>query len=129
MNGSELKKLTGRYTIQVVILTGLLFILINFLGTSNMHVPSTVGCFFTLVFYIADGWVWYWVASRHKDYMPSFFTGTSGLRFLLALAVFGIYYWTTKGADMTTFLLVFMVYYLVLLIHHSIFFSRVSKRV
>ena len=129
MNGSKLKKLAGKYTIQVVILTGLLFILIKFLGTGNMQLPSTVGSFFTLAFYITDGWVWYWVASRHKNYMPSFFTGTSGFRFLLALAIFGIYYWATEGADMTTFLLVFMVYYLVLLIHHSIFFSRASKRV
>jgi len=69
------------------------------------------------------------VASRHKDYLTSFFTGTSGLRFLLALAILGIYYMVAGNAGMTTFLLVFMVYYLVALIHHSVFFSRLSKRI
>ena len=129
MTQSELKNVARMYTIQVIFLTWLLFLPIRFWGAANWQVPSAVGYVFTFLFYITDGWLWYWVVSRHKDYMTSFFTGTSGFRFLLALAVLGIYYWVTKSADMTTFLLVFMVYYLVLLIHHSIFFSRMSKRV
>jgi hypothetical protein len=117
------------YTMQVITLTWLLFLPIRFWGPDHWQIPSAVGYIFTLLFYIGDGWLWYWVVSRHKDYLTSFFTGTSGFRFLMALAVLGIYYWATKGADMITFLWVFMVYYMVLLIHHSIYFSRMSKRV
>ena len=129
MTQSELKKVARMYTIQVILLTWLLFLPIRFWGPDHWQIPSAVGYIFTFLFYITDGWLWYWVVSRHKDYLTSFFTGTSGFRFLLALAVLGIYYWATKGVDMVTFLLVFMVYYLVVLIHHSIFFSRMSKRV
>ena len=129
MTQSELKNVARIYTMQVILLTWLLFLPIRFWGADSWQIPSAVGYIFTFLFYITDGWLWYWVVTRHKDYLTSFFTGTSGFRFLLALAVLGIYYWATKGADMVTFLLVFMVYYLIVLVHHSIFFSRMSKRV
>ena len=81
-----------------------------------------------MLFYLIDGGVWLFVTSRYKEYLTSFFTGTSGFRFLLALAVIGVYYWVYGSAAMMSFLLVFMAYYLLLLAHHSIFFSRVSNR-
>lgn len=129
MEKSELKRLVIGYCIQVFFLTCLLYYPIKFWGPDNWQLPSVVGCAFAFFFYIIDGWVWYWVALRHKDFMTSFFTGTSGFRFLLALAVIGIYYLLTDGTNMLTFLLVFFIYYMLLLTHHSIFFSRVSKRV
>jgi hypothetical protein len=128
MNNQEMKGLAVSYTLQVLFLALLLYFPIRFWGTDGMQVPSLVGFLFVLFFYAADGWIWYWVASRHKKHLTSFFTGTSGFRFLLALAILGIYYKVSGGAEMTTFLLVLMIYYLVLLIHHSVFFSRVSKR-
>ena len=129
MNRSEIKSRAGFYVSQVVILSMLIWFAFNIWGGESVQLPSSIGCIFTMSFYTIDGWLWYWVVSRHKDYLTSFFTGTSGFRFLMALAVLGIYYWATKGADMITFLWVFMVYYMVLLIHHSIYFSRMSKRV
>jgi hypothetical protein len=129
MNQKQLKDKTIFYASQVFFLSMLIWFAFRIWGDASVQVPSHVGCLFMLVFYISDGCVWYWVASRHKDYLTSFFTGTSGLRFLLALAILGIYYMVACNAEMTTFLLVFMVYYLVALIHHSVFFSRLSKRI
>jgi hypothetical protein len=129
MNQKQMKDKTIFYASQVFFLSMLLWFAFRIWGDASVQVPSHVGCLFMLVFYISDGWVWYWVASRHKDYLTSFFTGTSGLRFLLALAILGIYYAVAGNAGMMTFLLVFMVYYLVALIHHSVFFSRLSKRI
>lgn len=128
MNQNELKDLAVKYSFQVFTLALLLFFSIKLWGTDSWQTPSLVGFTFTLLFYVIDGWVWYWVASRHKDFLSSFFTGTSGLRFLLSLAVLGIYYLVAGKAGMMTFLLVFVVYYIVTLAHHSIFFSRVSNR-
>ena len=129
MNKRELKEKTILYVSQVVSLSIVLWFAFKIWGDASVQTPSFVGCLFTMFFYVIDGCVWFWVALRHKAYMASFFTGTSGARFLLALVVMAVYYLTAGGAPMTTFLLVFMVYYLLLLIHHSIFFSRVSKRV
>ena len=128
MNQKELKDLAVKYSFQVFTLTCLLFFSIKLWGSDSWQTPSLVGFTFTLLFYVIDGWVWYWVASRHKDFLSSFFTGTSGLRFLLSLAVLGIYYLVAGKAGMITFLLVFVAYYMVTLAHHAIFFSRVSNR-
>lgn len=128
MNQKELKDLAVKYSFQVFSLTCLLFFSIKIWGADSWQKPSLVGFTFTLLFYVIDGWVWYWVASRHKDFLSSFFTGTSGLRFLLSLAVLGIYYLVAGKAGMITFLLVFVAYYMVTLVHHAIFFSRVSNR-
>lgn len=129
MTNGELKSIARGYSVQVFILTWLLYFPIRFWGTDSMQVPSAVGYVFSFIFYISNGWIWYWVASRHKDYLTSFFTGTSGLRFLLALAILGIYYLVAGKEEMMTFFLVFLGYYIITLLHHSIFFSRVSKRV
>ncbi|MBE6262125.1 MAG: hypothetical protein E7107_15175 [Prevotella sp.] len=128
MSQKALKDLAVNYSFQVFTLTCLLFFSIKIWGPDSWQTPSLVGFAFTLLFYVIDGWVWYWVASRHKDFLSSFFTGTSGLRFLLSLAVLGIYYLVAGKAGMIIFLLVFVVYYMVTLAHHAIFFSRVSKR-
>ena len=129
MKNRELKDKTILYVSQVLSLSMLLWFAFRIWGDASVQTPSFVGCLFTMFFYVIDGCVWFWVALRHKDYLTQFFTATSGLRFLLTLAIFGTYYMVAGNAGMMTFLLVFIAYYLLLLIHHSIFFSRVSKRV
>jgi hypothetical protein len=128
MNNSEIKRKAGIYVSQVVVLSMLLWSAFKIWGDESVQIPSLIGCFFTMTFYTIDGWLWYWVASRHHDYLPTFFTGTSGFRFLLALVISAIYYMVAGGSAMVTFLMVFLTYYLVLLIHHSIFFVRISNR-
>ncbi len=127
MNRSELKSQLRSYLLQVAVLSLLMGLAIRLWGGDSLQEPSVVGCAFAFLFYIADGWVWYWVASCHKDYLPSFFTGTSACRFLLMLVIVALWYVLERG-PMLTFLMVFLAYYLVMLAHHSIFFSRVSNR-
>ena len=47
---------------------------------------------------------------------------------MLALAVMFVYYLVNGRDAMLVFFLVFMAFYLVSLIHHSVFFARVSNR-
>jgi hypothetical protein len=47
---------------------------------------------------------------------------------LMALAVMFVYYLVNGRDAMLVFFLVFMAFYLVSLIHHSVFFARVSNR-
>jgi hypothetical protein len=60
--------------------------------------------------------------------LPTFFTALSGARLLLALAVMFVWYLTDANDSMLHFFLVFMAFYVVSLVHHSIFFARVSNR-
>lgn len=114
--------------LQVAAVEFLIFGSIRVFGTETMQTPSLVGAVMTLCFYLTDGWVWYWMASRHKDYLPSFFTGTSVFRFLLALAFIGGCYLIGDHSRLITFILVFFLYYMIMLIHHGIYFMRVSNR-
>jgi F0F1-type ATP synthase assembly protein I len=120
-----------RYIIQSVVL----FCLLTLFGGLAMTLWSfdmlnamiVSGCF-VLVIDFASGFIFRWVATRHADMLPSFFTGVSGFRFLGALAVMAIWYATSDRASLMTFFVVFLIYYMVSLIHHSIFFSRISNR-
>ena len=120
-----------RYIIQSVVL----FCLLTILGGLAMSLWSldllralvVSGCFI-LAIDLTSGLIFRWVATRHADMLSSFFTGVSGFRFLGALAVMAIWYATSERASMMLFIVVFLIYYMVSLIHHSIFFSRISNR-
>ena len=128
----DINQQTKKYIVQCIILV---FVL-NLLGHLVMRfwafdivVPMAVSMIFVLVVEIASVLIWRWVALKHKDMLPSFFTGVSGFRFLLALAVmFVVWYVVEDAKTMKTFFIVFLIYYMTSMAHHSIFFSRVSNR-
>lgn len=84
---------------------------------------------FVLVVDISTALLWRWVVTKHKNLLPSFFTGVSGFRFLGALILLLIGYFIVGRESMLTFICVFFVYYVLSLVHHSIFFSRMSNRI
>ena len=98
------------------------------LGGYDLLAAQIVGTLFFLVFEITTVLVWRWVALKHRNMLPSFFTGASGFRFLGALLVMSVWYLVAGKENIMVFLIVFFVFYFVSLIHHSIFFSRMSKR-
>ena len=94
----------------------------------GLLIPAIVSVLFTLVVSGAIGLIWRRVAKRSPESLPTFFTAVSGFRMLLALAAMFIYYLVFGRSAMLLFFVVFMVFYFVSLIHHSIFFARVSNR-
>ncbi len=97
-------------------------------GVQDMLTPMLVSTLFVLVLEITSALVWRWVALKHRDMLSSFFTAVSGFRFLSALVVMAVWYLVTERDSMMTFFIVFLAYYMISLIHHSVFFSRVSNR-
>ena len=128
----DFDKLSKRYARQSILLTtglALLGLLVaNVYQTSGIIIPLVVSSLFVLITEVASAFLWRWVAVKHSDMLPSFFTGVSGFRFLLALAVMFVWYLATNRQAIITFFVVFLIFYFVSLIHHSIFFSRVSNR-
>ena len=90
--------------------------------------PAIISVCFVLVVAVSIGLVWRRVAKGAPDSLPTFFTAVSGFRMLLALAVMFVYYLVDKNDTILLFFLVFMAFYFASLIHHSIFFARVSNR-
>ena len=128
----EVNRKCINYIAQTVIMVGLL----NMLGLLAMRqwgidlvFALSASMMFVLIVDIATILIWRWVVLYRKDMLPSFFTGVSGFRFLGALLMLLIGYLTIGQSGMQHFIVVFFVYYLVSIIHHSIFFSRVSNRV
>jgi len=83
---------------------------------------------FVLVIEVASAFLFRWLAIKHSDMLPAFITGVSGFRFLAALVVMAIWFVLSDRTSMGQFIVVFGMFYLLSLIHHSIFFSRLSNR-
>lgn len=126
------ERLVKRYILQTVVLTAVLAALVaggRALGlySAGIGAPLVVSAVFVLAVEVADIFIWRWVAVRHADSLPTFFTAVSGFRMLLAVFTM-VGCWAAVGREaMAPYCVVFMVFYLVVLLHHSLFFARVSN--
>ncbi len=128
---ANINKQSMMYISQSCTLVVLLSVLCWMFRGSVEHdivMPMAVSTVFVLLLEVTTALVWRWVATKHANMLPSFFTAVSGFRFLSALVIMAVWYLAVGQESMMTFILVFLAYYMVSLIHHSIFFSRVSKR-
>ena len=128
---NNVDKLSKSYMKQGLFLTvalALLTLLVMQVWQFDLLVEIIVSVVFSLVVCWTIGLVWRWVAKNHQESLPTFFTAVSGFRLLLALAVMFVYYLVCGRGAMLHFFLVFMVFYFASLIHHSIFFAKVSNR-
>lgn len=129
---NDIDKLSKRYARQELLLTAALFLItllvMRVWYLDELLVPVIVSAAFTLVVSTALAVIWRRVATKSPDSLPTFFTAASAFRMLLALAVMFVYYLINGRDAMLVFFLVFMAFYLVSLIHHSVFFARVSNR-
>ena len=128
----DIRKLSILYMVQGIFLSiiatiGTLLVE-KFTSMNALFVPAMFSCGFSLAIVLAEGIIWRLVATKHPDSLPTFFTALSGFRMLLALATMFVYYLLAGREAMLPFFLVFMVFYVLLLIHHSIFFAKVSNR-
>lgn len=111
----------------VVISVIIAFAISRLINVDDFAVPVTVASSFSFVVGIVEGLVWRLVAKKSPDSLTTFFTAVSGFRMLLALATIFTYYLVCGNAKILEFCLIFMAFYLVFLIHHSVFFSYVSN--
>ena len=90
--------------------------------------PLVVSVVFTLVVSYVSCFFWRRVANQAPGSLPTFYTASSGFRLLLGLAVMFVYYLVAGRPAMLMFVLVFMAFYFVSLVHHSVFFARVMNK-
>ena len=114
----------GLYVSAALFMLTLLVMQVWFL---DLLMPAIISVAFTLLMCFTIGLVWRYIAKNSPDSLPTFFTAVSGFRLLLALAVMFVYYLLNKET-MLNFFLVFMVFYVASLAHHTIFFARVSNK-
>ena len=126
----KIRKMSLNYIRQGLYVSAALFmltLLVMQVWFLDLLAPAIVSVAFTLLVCFTIGLVWRYVAKNSPDSLPTFFTAVSGFRLLLALAVMFVYYLLNKET-MLSFFLVFMVFYVASLAHHTIFFARVSNK-
>ena len=94
---------------------------------SGLMYPVAVSAVFSIVVESADALVWRKVAKTSPDRLTTVYTAVSGFRMLLALATMFVCYIIVGRDAVAPYIVVMLVYYFVLLAHHSIFFSRLSN--
>ena len=128
---ADIDKLCGRYIVwsmvYIFILTIGCFIFAKLGLFSGLMYPVAVSAVFSIVVELADALVWRKVAKKSPDSLTTFYTAVSGFRMLLALATMFVCYIIVVRDAVSPYIVVMLVYYFVLLAHHSIFFSRLSN--
>ncbi len=129
---TEIRKTGLRYLRQqlcLIVTLALVALIVMRVSYMNcMLWPIIVSVVFTLVVSTAIFYVWQYLSKNHPEDLPMFFTATSGFRLLLALATMFVYYLIVGKESIMVFFIVFMIFYFASLIHHALFFARVSNR-
>lgn len=131
LKSNMIDKYFKRYVCQsliiITIISVVLWCISYYTTIGEINNPLIVGIVFSFVIELCDGFIWRLVAKNNQDFLPTFYTAVSGFRMLLALATLFVVYLIVGKQMMLPYCIVFMIYYFVLLIHHSIFFSKVSN--
>ena len=129
----SIEKRYWKYLRQGVSLCAALFFLLLLVASQypSLVLPLAGSAACALVVEVADAIAWRKVAAGSPDSMPTFFMAVSGLRFMVALVVMFVYFLLagkTGKADMGTFILIFALFYVAVLLHHTLFFARRRKK-
>lgn len=110
-------------------LTFMTLIVIKLCQFDMLVSPMIVSCAFSLVISFFYSFFWRLVAIKHPDNLTTFYTVGSGLRLLLALITMLVYYLVAGRSKMLPFVAIFMAFYMVMLVYHTLFFSKVAKSI
>ena len=128
---ADIDKLSWYYRKQSILLIAGLT-LIAFIGMkvwfqNDSLTPLIVSIVFSLIVENIDIMIWARIAKHSPENLPTFFMGVSGFRMLLGIGVMFVYYLVADRTTMFLFFLIFAVFYLVLLVHHTTFFACERK--
>lgn len=129
----EIVKAAKQYALQVLIAANVLMITAIIVqhaaGLGTMLVgPIAVAYAFYLATAFAFAYVWKRVATGNPEMLTTVFMATSGFRMLLALATLTVIYIVVGRERMMPFAIVFMIFYLIAVGHHSYFFARHNNK-
>lgn len=129
---TDVRKLSKRYLRQgIMLVAGMFFISLIIMRVWNLYDilnPLIISVAFSLVIIFSEAIIWGKIATKSPQNLTNFYTAVSGFRMLLALAVMLIYYIAVGRETMLTFFIVFVAFYFVLLVHHAIYFAKVSNK-
>lgn len=129
----DINKASRQYALQVLIVASVLMLVAYgvqyFAGLGTMLLaPIAVSYAFYLLTACIFSVVWKKVATANPEMLTSVYMATSGFRMLLALATLTVVYFIVGREQMMPYAIVFMIFYLVAVGHHSYFFARYNNK-
>lgn len=127
----DIANISRRYTVQTIVACAVLVAAVLSLSklahVDGLVSPLVISALFTLVVELADIYIWSRLARNGGNMLTTYYSAVSGFRMLLALFILVGCYIAVGRSAMMQYCLVFMVFYFWCIIHHSVFFSRVSN--
>lgn len=131
MTKKEIKKLSILYMLQgivLIIIATLVTLLVNqFTRVPDLFLVLIYSCLYSVSIVLIVGFFWRMVASDPES-LTSLLTNISGFRMLMAFVTMLSFYLLEDSKNLMPCFFVFMAFYILLLIHHTIFFAKVSNR-
>lgn len=129
----EIKRLSNIYISQSTVMMILLQIVGEVVGryfdiNDMIGMPCKVSAIFCIVTGIIIGWIWRWVATNNEEMLTTFYSSTNAFRMLLALATLTGCYFVVGSENIRPYVIVFMVFYLIAVAHHAIYFARITNK-
>lgn len=90
--------------------------------------PLSLASSFCIATGLIIGVVWKWVAMNHESMLTTFYSATNAFRMLLALATLTVCYFVVGSENIKPYVIVFMVFYLIAITHHAIYFARITNK-
>ena len=98
------------------------------LPEKNLMAPTWVSTGFSVAFLIGFALLWRWIEKKKKESLTTLYSVMSGFRMILALFTLFICYLVVGRDAMAPYVIIFMIFYLVMVGFHSIFFARRTNK-
>lgn len=130
---SNIDTTARKYIIQSLLLTlsvsALIYAISYMLDRHDMMMmPVIVSSLFSIILSVSIVLIWRYVAKNTPETLTTFYTATSGFRMLAALIVLAVVYAVVGRDMMLPYVVVFIVFYFIMIAHHSIYFARITNK-
>ena len=122
------RRYVGEGLLLIIFLWMVNIVIACLLPEKNLMAPTWVSTGFSVAFLIGFALLWRWIASFKKESLTTLYSVMSGFRMILALFTLFICYLVVGRDAMAPYVIIFMIFYLVMVGFHSIFFARRTNK-
>lgn len=122
------RRYVGEGLLLIIFLWMVNIVIACLLPEKNLMAPTWVSTGFSVAFLIGFALLWRWIASSKKESLTTLYSVMSGFRMILALFTLFICYLVVGRDAMAPYVIIFMIFYLVMVGFHSIFFARRTNK-
>lgn len=122
------KRYVGIGALIVIALTMIGIFISSFRPEWDMIAPVWVSAGFSVFFLISFAFLWRWIIKSNRESLTTLYSVVSGLRMVMALFILFICFLVVGRDAMLPYVSVFMVYYLVMIGYHTVYFSKITNR-